>query len=600
MSRFKWRDLLQLNSKDEAYKSPLSVLCHIDVNSFYAQVEQVRCGYTKDDPVVCVQWQSLIAVSYAAKKYGITRMDTIQDAMKKCDKLIPIHTAVFKKGEDFWQYHDGYGSWNPDQSKQLPVEQYKVSLDPYRRESRKIFKIFTQYFDLAEKASVDEVFLDLGRLCLRKLMFDETFETPGLKELRETFAHGQYHLDEYLPVLPDELQIIEFVGDVFNPQNKPVTDWDDVLFALGSHITQEVRDEIRTNLGYTTSCGIARTKNICKLASDFKKPDAQTIIRNQCVEHFLDCGEFEITSFWTLGGNLGHELMHILKLPPKGTIKYIREQWGSIQELQEFLEKQPRAQDIAKKDALAEKLHGFARGSYLMPLSSQTMVKSMTSNKNMRRNACSSLNDCISWLEVFAGELSSRIAELEQEYDKTLIPHTVSVTTKNHRREPHSKSGPFTQRGNKITSQDIHRHAVKLMNELDAKYVELGDYYPLQNINMTLSNFELVSTRKTVVDMFGKAQADTPTPQSTLSKDDHTPDELQCPNCKTRFVTEKEYQEHLDYEFAKKLSQKLNNEPKNLSIGERRLMEKPAERQTVKRVKTNKGRSRNILNYFSK
>lgn len=600
MSQFRWRDLLQLNSKEDAYKSPLSVLCHIDVNSFYAQVEQVRCGYTKDDPVVCVQWQSLIAVSYSAKKYGITRMDTIQDAMKKCDKLIPIHTAVFKKGEDFWQYHDGCGSWNPDKSKQLPVEQYKVSLDPYRRESRKIFKIFTEYFDLAEKASVDEVFLDLGRLCLRKLMFDESLQLPGLERLRETFAHGQYDLDEYLPEIPKELEAVEFEGDVFNPQSKPVSDWDDVLFALGSQITQEVRNEIHANLGYTTSCGIARTKSICKLASDFKKPNAQTIIRNSCIDDFLDCGEFEITSFWTLGGNLGHELTPILGLPPKGSIKYIREQWRSIQELLSFLEKQPQAQDIPKKDALAEKIFGFARGSYMMPLSSQTMVKSMTSNKNMRRNACANLNDCISWLEVFSGELSSRIAELEQEYNKLLIPRTVSVTTKNHRREPHSKSGPFVQRGSKITSQEIQRHAVKLMNDLDAKYATDGNYYPLQNINMTLSNFELINGRKTVVDMFGKANTRLQTP-GQIPQEESTATKLQCSTCQSRFANEKDYQEHLDYEFAKKLSQKLNNEPENLSIGERRLLEKPTDQQPSKRLKTDKsGRSRNILKYFSK
>ncbi|GAV49124.1 hypothetical protein ZYGR_0N05290 [Zygosaccharomyces rouxii] len=600
MSKFKWRDLLQLNSKDDSFKSPLSVLCHIDVNSFYAQVEQVRCGYSKDDPVVCVQWQSLIAVSYAAKQYGITRMDTIQNALEKCDKLIPIHTAVFKKGEDFWQYYDGCGSWNSDPNKKLPVEQYKVSLDPYRRESRKIFKIFTEYFDLAEKASVDEVFLDLGRLCLKKLMFDDELQWPSIKYLREKFAQGQYNLDDNLPPLPSELQKIEFIGDTFNPNDKPISDWDDVLFALGSQITQHVRDEIENNLGYTTSCGIARTKNVCKLASDFKKPNAQTIIRNQCIEDFLDCGAFEITSFWTLGGNLGHELTPILSLPPKGSIKYIREQWPDLKSLRDFLESQPLAGDIGKKDVLAEKLFGSVRGSYLIPLTSQTMVKSMTSNKNMRNNACSNLNDCISWLEVFAGELSGRISELEQEYNKRVIPKTISVTSRTRHRDTHSKSGPFVSRSNKITSHEIQRHGVRLMTELDSKYANSGKYYPLQNINMSFSNFDVVAHHKTVLDMVGGR---TQSPKELSPKKDSSADPLECPTCHENFENEKLYQEHLDFEFAKKLSQRLNHEPEpdSKSTGEKRLLERPNSSSPRKHHKKSKSSgSRNILTYFNK
>lgn len=600
MSKFKWRDLLQLNSKNDAYTSPLSVLCHIDVNSFYAQVEQVRCGYTKDDPVVCVQWQSLIAVSYAAKQYGITRMDTIQNALEKCDKLIPIHTAVFKKGEDFWQYHDGCGSWNSDPSKKLPVEQYKVSLDPYRRESRKIFKIFTEYFDLAEKASVDEVFLDLGRLCLKKLMFDDELQWESIRYLREKFSHGQYDLDDNLPPLPSELQSIEFIGDTFNPNDRPISDWDDALFALGSQITQHVRDEIASNLGYTTSCGIARTKNVCKLASDFKKPNAQTIIRNQCVEDFLDCGTFEITSFWTLGGNLGHELTSILSLPPKGTIKHIREKWPDLQSLKDFLDSQPLADDIGRKDVLAEKLFGSVRGSYLIPLASQTMVKSMTSNKNMRNNACSNLNDCISWLEVFAGELSGRVSELEQEYNKRVIPKTISVTTRSRHRDTHNKSGPFVSRSSKIISHEIQRHGVKLMTELDSKYSSSKQYYPLQNINMSLSNFEVLANNKTVLDMVGGRTQTSRDPSPKLGLGTHP---LECPTCHETFENEKLHQEHLDFEFAQKLSRRLNYEPDfdTRSTGEKRLLEKSDTKPPSKYQKKSKSSgSRNILAYFSK
>lgn len=111
-----------MNDRKKAYESPLAVICHIDLNAFFAQCEQLRLGLSEKDPVVCVQWNTLIAVSYAARDYGITRMDRLEQAKIKCPNLIAAHTAVFKKGEPLWKYVDYLPS---------PVN-HKVSLDPYR------------------------------------------------------------------------------------------------------------------------------------------------------------------------------------------------------------------------------------------------------------------------------------------------------------------------------------------------------------------------------------------------------------------------------------------------------------------------------------
>ncbi|QLG72781.1 hypothetical protein HG535_0D04900 [Zygotorulaspora mrakii] len=649
MSKFKWSDLIKLNSKEEAYISPLAVLSHIDANAFFAQVEEVRCGYTKDAPVVCVQWNSIIAVSYAARKYGISRMDTIQQALKKSDKIIPIHTAVFRKGEDFWQYHDGCGSWMEDKDKQLPNELYKVSLDPYRRESRKIFKIFTQFCDLAEKASVDEVFLDLGRLCFQKLMFSKELiphqkNAEDLERIREIFINGQYQLDAYLPQIPDSLRKIKFEGDVYNPNAIPlIDDWDDVLLALGSQLTQLIREQIEKSLGYTTSCGVAKTKTVCKLASNFKKPNAQTVILNRCTETFLDCGKFEITSFWSLGGLLGKELIDALNAPNSGSIKFIREKWSSSpNDLKQYIEVQLSSKDANHKStvierskigSLAEKLFALVRGDYWSPLTPQTMVKSMMSNKNMNGDSCKTLVDCISWLEVFSGELSSRLHELEQEYDKTVIPRTVTVLVRTKSGLTHSKSGPLTKTGSKIDSQCLLKVGSKLIMELGTKFGKEVQYYPLQNINMSVSHFEVFSSKKSIVDMFGNQaqilESDDPATRSVspaivdpgrqpcLSSEV----KFECQPCRLTFATEKHLQEHRDYHVAMRLSENINGadeNSQNISIGEKRLLltkrtpSTPVQSHSIKRIKTKgpKGikqtkkskpeSSNGIMKYFSK
>jgi DNA polymerase eta len=44
------------------------------------------------------------------------------------------------------------------------------------------------------------------------------------------------------------------------------TTWADYAFSIGAEMTQEIRDEVRNTLGYTTSAGIARNKVLAKVS----------------------------------------------------------------------------------------------------------------------------------------------------------------------------------------------------------------------------------------------------------------------------------------------------------------------------------------------
>lgn len=63
VSKFSFQDLKELNNPSLSYKLKLSCIGHVDLNAFFAQVEQIRLNLETKDPVVCVQWSSLIAVS---------------------------------------------------------------------------------------------------------------------------------------------------------------------------------------------------------------------------------------------------------------------------------------------------------------------------------------------------------------------------------------------------------------------------------------------------------------------------------------------------------------------------------------------------------
>ncbi|GEQ66480.1 hypothetical protein JCM33374_g143 [Metschnikowia sp. JCM 33374] len=417
-SKYKFSELKMLESPAVAYSSPMAVIALIDMNAFFAQCEQVRLGCTLDDPVVCCQWSSLIAVSYAARKYGIGRMDTLQSAKDKCPELIVGHAAVFQKGEAHWQYLDG----PPNQAI------HKVSLDPYRRESRKVFKILSRECDLVEKASVDECYLDLGRLVFARLLelfpflsaLEEEDCLPPVplelpKELKwegkviptdeEEFNMNDEALQVNYAKVQEKKSISVKEGMATNDNFITITDWDDVCSLVGSQFLYKIRQEVHKELNYTTSGGIATTKTVAKLAGGFVKPDFQTVIRPKAINSFLH--NFELSDITQMGGQLGERLLSKL-MPPnaKHSITYIRKNW-SLDQLKEELSDEP---------AVAERVHELCRGGFLQDIKQRTVVKSMMSRKNfLEREPVKTIKDCYDWIRVFVGDLYGRLIELDDE-----------------------------------------------------------------------------------------------------------------------------------------------------------------------------------------
>lgn len=98
-----------LFSQSLGVKDPLRVIALCDSDAFYAACEQVRLGIDPALPLVVQQWDSLIAVNYPARKFGISRMDKIKDARNRCPELVVVHVATYKEGEKEPGYWD-----NPD------------------------------------------------------------------------------------------------------------------------------------------------------------------------------------------------------------------------------------------------------------------------------------------------------------------------------------------------------------------------------------------------------------------------------------------------------------------------------------------------------
>lgn len=504
-SRFSTDDLSMLMDPRKSYLLPLAMIAFVDLNAFFAQCEQNRLGRSITDPVVCAQWNALIAVSYAARKFGINRMDSVHSARQKCPDLVVGHAAVFKKGETHWQYLDG----PPDQAL------HKVSLDPYRRELRKIIKILMRECDLVEKASVDECYMDLGRLVHLRLM-------DLFPQLREPGS--------MLPPVPEELPFaLQWEGEVvaskeeedsqgvtdINENNeekkddgegeekemKPLTqsqlakpticDWDDVCFLIGSQILYKIRRDIYEELNYTTSGGLATTRTVAKLAGGYVKPDYQTIIRPRLIIRFLD--HFDFTDFTLMGAKMGEMILQKLEVPSEtNSIHFIRENYSL-----------PKMKETLPADYPADKVYELVRGNHRQELKLRTAVKSMMSRKNfLNKHPVDTMADAYDWVKVFIGDLYGRLIELDDENmnlsmlqqehgEKGFIyrPRTINVqfTTVSYSR--YSKQTKFPV----LKDLDKLRHALevagfKLLGELleGTKAVELNPGVKFRELKMLL------------------------------------------------------------------------------------------------------------------
>ena len=171
-------------------------ILHCDMNSFYASVELLEHPELRDVPVAVAgnpenRHGIVLAKNEAAKKFGVTTAETIQQALRKCPGLtfLPPH-------------HEKYSFY-----------------------SKKINEIYRSYTDLVEPYSIDESWLDV----------------TGSER----------------------------------------------LFGPAEAIANQIRNRVRETYGLTLSVGVSYNKIFAKMGSEYRKPDATTVISRENYREIL-------------------------------------------------------------------------------------------------------------------------------------------------------------------------------------------------------------------------------------------------------------------------------------------------------------------------
>ncbi|KAG9240583.1 hypothetical protein BJ878DRAFT_483719 [Calycina marina] len=466
-SKFTYRNLAHLAALSTT--CPLRVIAHVDLDAFYAQCEQVRLGIAADQPLAVQQWyistslnvvinltcvrDGLIAINYPSRKFGLTRMITPTEAKKLCPHIILQHVATWKEGDAKWAYHD-------DVAKNIAT--HKVSLDPYRLESRRILACIREALPASlqkiEKAGIDEFFLDLSAQVHSILL-------ERYQELR-----GPAPYDDPTECLPfPDCKLLDWQADALvdldaEQAEEVDPDWDDFAMLIGSEIVRNVRATVWDKLKYTVSGGIAQNKMLAKLGSAYKKPDQQTVVRNRAVQQFLS--DFKFTKIRGLGGKLGDQISSTF----------------NTEMLKDLL---PVPVELLKQklgDDTGTWVYQVIRGIESSEVNARTLIKSMLSAKSFRPSI-NSEEHALRWIRIFSADVFTRLVE-EGVIENKRRPKTLNLQHR-HDGQVSARSTPIPQ-GRKLDEASLFELARSLLRQMIAE----GNVWPCGSISMSVSGFE--------------------------------------------------------------------------------------------------------------
>ena len=526
-SKHTHRHLDQL--KKSSTTSPLRVIALIDFDAFYAQCETVRLGLPPTTPLAVQQWNAIIALNYPARESGLKRGASVEEARRLCPDIVLQHVATWREGETTWAYR-------PDVTKHMSTD--KSALDPYRLRSRRCFEFIRSLLpdeplQRVEKASIDEVFLDLSAQVHQILLqqFPELTEQPD-------------DLEQYLP-LPSFTSPLTWEDDhvVDLESADPRPDWDEIALNIGAGIVRGVRTEILKQFGYTCSAGIARNKMLAKLGAGVKKPNQQTVISTQAISSFLTNHVGKVTKIRGLGGKLGQQVTDAFGSDQVADIARI-----PMKELGTKLGKESGCW-----------VYDIIRGRETSIVTPRLVVQSMLSAKTFVPSIAN-FDQAISWLRIFAADLMSRLNELQTEY-----PRQPTVVALHH--HINGRFGPTRSKQATIPSGSRFDEMILLSwsKTLLRQICDEGEAWPCASLSVSISGFQpLITQNHRITSFFTKGPSNGKRESKAFESDEDDQRESKrsrkiveadtaslydCPKCSQR-IHATGVLEHLDWHIA--------------------------------------------------
>ncbi|XP_033115936.1 DNA polymerase eta-like [Anneissia japonica] len=380
------------------------IIALIDMDCFYVQVEQRLNNSLRGKPCAVVQYNQwkgggIIAVSYEARAFGVTRQMRGDEAKDKCPD---IHLV------------------------QVPESRGKANLDKYREAGAEVIKVLCKFSNCVERASIDEAYIDLTEAVQQRMermqgesvTFDMLPNThvvgwDGTGESSER-ADDQDSKQDGGAVQCDGLSnreagLIQWLDNAASLQDKRL--------AVGGYIVEEMRAAVYNETSFRCSGGIAHNKMLAKLCCGFNKPNKQTITPHASVEKLFQT--LPIRKVRHLGGKLGLSLVEDLNI--------------------EFMGDLCRYSKVNLQTKYGDKtglwLYEICRGLEYDAVKQRTLPKSIGCSKNFTGKSALDTKDKVKhWLGELANEVAERITK-DQELNNR-VPKQLTVSLRQDKKPP--------------------------------------------------------------------------------------------------------------------------------------------------------------------
>lgn len=220
-------DELMLDTSDSHHRT----IIHIDIDCFYAQVEELRDPSLKTKPVGIQQKNIIVTGNYVARSFGVGKLMLLSEALKLCPDLVLV------KGED---------------------------LTNYRKMSARIFDVLHSFTPNVEKLGFDENFLDVTDI-----------------------------IGKQITELPENTNMLQPEGFLYPVEDtgeetfKSCSCGCETRLILGTHLAKKIRNKLFTELGITSCAGVAHNKILAKMVGSKNKPNKQTVFVPTAAQRFM-------------------------------------------------------------------------------------------------------------------------------------------------------------------------------------------------------------------------------------------------------------------------------------------------------------------------
>nr|XP_032818790.1 DNA polymerase eta isoform X2 [Petromyzon marinus] len=365
------------------------VVALVDMDCFYVQVEQKFNPQLKGKPCVVVQYKGwrgggIIAVSYEARAFGVSRNMRGDEARKLCPELLLAR---------------------------VPEAHGKADLTRYREASVQVLDVMAR-FAIVERASIDEAYMDLtdalasriSALHGRPLVPDDLPGThvEGWPRDREVDAAGEgdpagvggVEIDRETRRVRGLAEWLSSLGAEEDGEGGAAATNGELRLAMGATLVAEMRAAVEAETGFQCSAGIAHNKTLAKLACGMNKPNKQTVLSLSSIPKLF--ATLPISKIRHLGGKLGSSVVETLGVETMG-------------QLVEFTEGALQAHFGEKTGSW---LHDLCRGVEFEPVRPRQLPKSIGCSKNfMGREALDTKEKVQHWLQQLSLELEERLSK---------------------------------------------------------------------------------------------------------------------------------------------------------------------------------------------